>query len=219
MNYAQTDAASTNPDVAINTPMAHVLTVSGEGQRPPELTPRVAYPQAAIPLNEQGQCLRLWDAPMLVLDLIHGGCEVEDWGVSVDLADVTAVPREMAREFLRLWVKAEKGVLNAEERNRWGRIVEKVDYQHFCMDRAPARYVEGELQERAHDHAIVRWHDGSTEHVRGAAYRSLALVDRGEIFSAMVRFDRNERVSSLMDVVPLGRPEAIHQEFDWLRTV
>lgn len=223
MIYANAGSGPDAVDAAVTSGPKPTEMVSADvaGKLPPALTPQASFMQRVITLDSNGQSLRLWADTTLRLDLLHQEFEVEGWGLRMKMNEVVELPREMARQFLQLWSRSERGQLQEREKEYWKGIVERVDFQAFCNERTSYRYAEGELVERTRDGARVKWADEREEILRGRPGRALDWVNPGEMFSASVKLDRTGRVHAMENCTVLGRAKELLQEVDddWIQKV
>lgn len=214
--YANTVSGPAAMDATVTTGhrLTEMVSAGTAGNVPPELTPQAAFKQRVIELDSDGQSLRLWDDATLRLNLVCQEFEVEGWGIRMPMGEAASLPREMARQFLRLWSRAERGQLAGAEQRYWQHIVDHADYQAFCAERAPLLYTEGEVVGRTHEGTTVKWADGHTEILRGKPRRALDLVNAGELFSASAKCDRSGRTRQVENATVLGSAHELLQEMD-----
>jgi hypothetical protein len=186
---------------------------------PPELTPTVAFKQQVIALDSAGQSLRLRRDAALRLNLVTQEFDVVGWGLRMKLRDVESLPREMARQYLLLWSRSERRQLHGDDAGHWAQILEQVDFQAFCNERAPYLYVEGEVLGRSREGTVVKWADGREETVRGRFGKVFDMVNPGELFSASAKQDRTGRLSGIEHVTVLGDATQLLREVDddWIQ--
>ena len=148
-----------------------------------------------LPLGA-GTFLHLWEKPRVVLNTDTWKLIIEGWGVTLEPTEANSIPRELCRQFQRLWRKAQQGILNEQETVIWSAIVDRVDVAQYASDHESPRYMEAELLERSRE-TRVRFHDGKLARIPTSATSSLSLVDKGEWFGAYVKFDRDGNIVSL----------------------
>ena len=152
--------------------------------------------QLYVQLEGGKQNLRLLKPLKLKLDSETMKVQVQDWRVQIDYANLGQLPREIARQFMKLMSKAEGETLSASEQADWLRIVDHVDFQQFCVDRSAPRYMEGKLTNRGST-VVVEWHDGTRETLDRNASRALSEVDAGERFAAFVKVGTKNRTLAM----------------------
>jgi len=169
------------------------------------------FSQRVISLEGGQQRLRLLKPLYLQID--HSlKFTVKDWGLQMDCAQLTELPREIARRFLFLLSAAERENLTENDQADWLRISDYVNFRQFSIDRSPPRYQEGMLVSNK-EKWIVEWHDGTRETLRREAFRALADVNPGERFSAYVKLGNNDETVAIERVSLLG-PASLSKE-DW----
>ena len=208
-------------DAAVTTGCSPAAVVSADitCKMPPALSPTVAFKQHSISLDSTGQHLRLRQDTQLHLNLETQEFDVDGWGIRMNLSDVGNLPREMARQYLRLWSNSERGRLRGDERSLWGQIVERVDFQAFCNNRAPFTYTEGEVVGRTREGTLVRWADEREEMQHGKRGRAFDMLNIGELFSASVKLDGSGKIREVENVTFLGSAEELLHEVDddWIQ--
>ena len=208
-------------DAAVTTGCSPAAVVSADitCKMPPALSPTVAFNQHSISLDSTGQHLRLRQDTQLHLNLETQEFDVDGWGIRMNLSDVGNLPREMARQYLRLWSNSERGRLRGDERSLWGQRVERVDVQAFCNNRAPFTYTEGEVVGRTREGTLVRWADEREEMQHGKRGRAFDMLNIGELFSASVKLDGSGKIREVENVTFLGSAEELLHEVDddWIQ--
>jgi hypothetical protein len=168
----------------------------------------VIFDQRVFPL-ESGLCLRLLEAP--TVEMRTGSISVRGWGLELPRHELLNLDRHIARQFLLLFGRAQRGVLSSDDAVVWSSIVEKVDYRQFTVERAAPRYREGVLMRHA-PKCIVEWMDGGRETLAPSAAASLrSMLQPGDYFSAYGRFGARRQTASISRVTPLG-PDYIAKE-------
>lgn len=158
---------------------------------------------------EPGQLLlRLLEHPEIMVDRDTLECEVIGWGVRMHAAKAEEIPSVMARKFLELFSKADRGELNEGEQAVWVSILDRVDYQAFCIERARPHYTEGVVLSHRPHHVRVEWHDGTRENLEGAAARPLMNLRNGDEFGAWVKLGRDNLAIRIENVMLLQSSEA-----------
>ncbi len=158
---------------------------------------------------EPGQLLlRLLEHPEIRVERDTLECEVLGWGVRIAAATAEEIPKAMARRFLELFSKADRGQLNLEEQADWVSILDRVDYQSFCIERARPLYSEGVVISRQPNLVRVEWHDGTKENLEGAVARPLMNLRKGDEFSAWVKLGRDNMAIRIENVMLLQSAEA-----------
>lgn len=150
------------------------------------------YRLRSISLDGGHTLLRLFEDLMIEVDHDNRKCRVLHWEVELPLTDVADIGRTVGRQFLKLYSKAVDERLTEPEEMRWAEILTLVDYQGFCTDRSPPRYVEGVLKTSS-PAAVVEWHDGETEILDAKVFRQLNVLNEGDKFGAWVKWGRNHR--------------------------
>jgi len=113
----------------------------------PDFSKRTVYTyhKRIIPIEGGSLLLRLNEKPKIALDQSKMECEVLGWDIFLPVDKVELFPREMARQFLKLFSLADADQLNNEQREQWLRLLDQVDFQTFSVDRAAPHYMEGEM--------------------------------------------------------------------------
>jgi hypothetical protein len=172
----------------------------------PQVMPPLTYTLRKTILQiEPGRLhLRLRQPPEVLVHPDGVSCEVIGWSVTVPTARAEDIPSEMSRKFLDLFSKADRGRLNETEQAEWIDILDHVDFQTFCIDRAQPHYMEGEVTSISTKFVWVEWHDGAREKIETPAHRSLFLMQKGDLFGAYVKLGRDNRTLSIENVLPLN---------------
>ena len=172
-------------------------------QKPAEVArPRYLYRRRILPLDGGKLLLRLWDNPEVEVDPQTLRCEVVNWGLNVPHSEIHDVDRQMARQFLELFSKAEAQRLTEAETKTWLRILDQVDYASFCTARAAPHYVEGTLL-RKQPIWRIEWHDGEIVNIPAGPAAALRVLNDGDRFGAFVKLGRDNEVKSIERVVVL----------------
>jgi len=218
MNFAHPQDAQPTPEVTI-TEQRDAPVQMGPFTGRPSFIFDVPFPQAVMPLGEGDKTIRLWSQPTMRYDSARATVELQPWNIRLRMEEAGNIPREIARTFLTLWTKAERQTLSDPEKSRWAEILEQVDFQQFCVEHAPTRYVQGLLKTRTSAATTVLWQDGTEENVTGAPRTALDLVNEGEAFSAHVRFDRRARTAEIANIAILGDPVSLQASGDdsWIQ--
>ncbi len=149
---------------------------------------------------------------MLEVYINAGVVRIKDWGIKLSLYDEAQEiewDRVILRKFLDLYGKAESGSLDESEREQWGSIIEQVDYQRFCAERAPEIYIEGTYIGQDAKGWNVRLHDGTARQIDLDTGASLRLLEVGERFGAMVRLGNHGSIISMSNISMLADSERI----------
>ena len=155
----------------------------------PRLEQEFRFSQQIIPLDDGRTLLRLRDTPKLRVNTRTMEFDVEDWGIHMSCDKVEDLPRQIARRFLTLFSKADQDMIDSEERLEWLRILDKVDYTQFSIERSAPHYVEGTLLKK---HPFtVEWNDGATEVLPPALASVFYPLDPGDSFSAFVKMGKD----------------------------
>jgi hypothetical protein len=165
------------------------------------------FDQRFFPL-EPGICLRLLEAP--TVEFRTGTVSVRGWGLEFPRHELINLDRQIARQFLLLFGKAQRGVLSSDEKTVWSGIVDKVDYRQFTLDRAAPRYREGRLL-RLTPKCFVEWLDGDREALPPSGAVPLRILQPGDYFGCYARFGAKRQAVSIARVTPFG-PDYIAQE-------
>lgn len=164
--------------------------------------------QKFLALSRSRKPLRFLNEAQLHFDIATKTVTVEGWGVTVDasLEGVGSVPRQMARQFLRLWQDAEHQRLSEEDQAVWRSLVKQVDMDAFHRSLERPRYLEAQLAgERLKP--IVRWAaENKTSKVPEEFRSEFALTDRDEFFGAYFLLDENQEIIHVERVVPIPAP-------------
>ena len=172
-------------------------------QKPAEVSrPRFVYRRRILPLDGGKLLLRLWTDPEVEVDPQTLQCEVVNWGVRLPHDQIHDVDRQMARQFLDLFSKAEAQRLSESETETWLRILDQVDYASFCTERAAPHYVEGTLL-RKQPVWRVEWHDGDKINIPAGPAAALRVLNDGDRFGAFVKLGLDNEVKSIERVVVL----------------
>lgn len=218
MNFAHTQDAQPAPAVTITQHHDEDLPIGPFAVRPSFIFD-VPFPQTVMPLGDGDKTLRFWSQPRMRYDSARAIVELQPWNIRVRMEDAGQIPREIVRTFLRLWTKAERQTLSEQEAPRWAEMLEQVDFQQFCIEHAPARYMQGILKAKTDNITTVLWQDGTEENVSGAPRAALDLVNEGEAFSAHVRLDRRAHAAEIANVAILGDPGSLcaSEDDSWIQ--
>ena len=147
---------------------------------------------------EPGQLqLRLTETPQIVVDPASLECEVVGWDVRLHASEAEKFPSAMARKFLELFSKADQGRLSESEQATWVDVLDQVDFQTFCIDRAQPHYMEGVVTDKQPGFIRVEWHDGAREKIETPAHRPLQHLAKGDAFGAWVKLGRDNRATRI----------------------
>ncbi|NJK92904.1 MAG: hypothetical protein HC904_14425 [Blastochloris sp.] len=146
--------------------------------------------------------LHLRDGLRISLEVANFECEVIGWGIKLPQAKVGEIDRLLERQFLSMFSKADAQKLTPEEKATWLSILDQVDYEAFCFDRAAPRYLEGTLLHKGPNWQ-VEWLDGTKEKLSPYIAVSLGFLDSGEQFGAYVHLDKNTKTRAIERVLPL----------------
>ena len=147
---------------------------------------------------EGGRLLIHLREPILVeLDPQNWTGHVVGWNLVVPAGDIQLLPKILARKFLTLFSKADRNELSQHESAEWVEILDRVDYRRFSIDRAPARYLEGELLDRHSNFLRVKWHDGVVQKIERPLASALAALATGDEFGCYVKIGLNDEVKSI----------------------
>lgn len=147
---------------------------------------------------EGGRVLIHLRKPLMVeVDPESWTCFVQGWNITIPAGEIANLATIASRRFLTLFSKADRGELSSDEKQDWVSILDFVDYRRFSVDRAPARYLEGELTDRQPNFVRVRWHDGESQKITGPVCSSLDVLTIGDEFSAYVKLGVGDVVKSI----------------------
>jgi len=152
--------------------------------------------KSILPLEGGRIHLKLRNALRLKLNIDTFRFEVIDWGVSFDVTDMPGLPSLLSRRFLELFSAAENDTISPADRDAYLHISDYVDFRQFTIDRAPPRYLEGEMITTS-DQVLVEWHDGRRERLPPDVARSLGDLKKGDHFSAWVKLGDEDRAQSI----------------------
>jgi len=108
-----------------------------------------SFEQTVIPLEGGQHSLRLRKPLVLRINPENLRFLVKDWGIELDCLELSRLPRELARRFLKLLNAAENEDLGESDQADWLRISDYIDFQQFTIDRSAPRYLEGTLRRNA----------------------------------------------------------------------
>lgn len=149
-----------------------------------------------ISLDGGRTILRLFEDPVIEVDHDKMECRVLHWDVVLPLTHVEDISRTLGRRFIELYSKAIDERLTEQDEAHWFNVVQRVDYQGFCTDRTPARYVEGIVQ-AVHPACTVEWHDGEIESLHPQVGRTLNILSPGDRFGAWVKWGKDHKVKEI----------------------
>lgn len=130
-------------------------------------------------------------------------CEVIGWSIKLPARNIEQLPQALTRRFLELFSKADAGSLSEKEENQWVSILDRIDYQAFCIDRASPHYVEGVIVTKQPSYTLVDWHDGVREKLDFRVGRSLGFLEKNESFGAWVKLGRDNNAVEIQNVTIL----------------
>jgi hypothetical protein len=133
-------------------------------------------------------------------------CEVRGWGIRMPASAVENLPNAMARRFLELFSKVDRGQLNESDAENWLHIIDQVDVAAFNIDRAAPHYVEGTLIKLS-PVCLVEWHDGERTRLERPVATILGSLVPGDQFGAFVKLGRDNQVLSIERVTLLALAE------------
>ena len=176
--------------------MARPIKIIAE-QRPTQGTVPYKLNRSLIALDGGKLLLRLNQSISVELNSATWTGYVPGWNLTVPAGEIHDLPRLLARKFLTLFSKVDNGTLNADEKKDWIAILDQVDYRQFSIDRAPPRYLEGELLGRQPSFVRVRWHDDTIQTIKRPVAAALDLLTVGDTFSCYAKLGLNESVLSI----------------------
>jgi hypothetical protein len=145
-----------------------------------------AFNQTVFPLDDGKTLIRILQPLVLRIFAPNLEFEVKDWGIKMKIGEAANLPRQISRQFLSLFSKAERDQLDASEKVVWLRILDQTDYHQFIIDRSSPHYMEGTLL-RKEPFYEVEWHDGSKERISSYVAASLEILEIGDRFSAYIK--------------------------------
>jgi hypothetical protein len=154
------------------------------------------YRLRTISLDGGKTILRLFEDLMIEVDHDNQECKVLHWETQLPLTSVQDIGRTLGRRFLQLHSRAEDNRLTEQDEAHWLEIIKLVDYQAFCIDRTPARYVEGIVKAVA-PACTVEWHDGEEEVLAPHVFRYLNILNQGDRFGAWVKWGQDNKVQDI----------------------
>jgi hypothetical protein len=164
-------------------PPAHVMV-----DMPPAPRQNFRFNQQIIPLDDGRTLLRLHEAPNLSVDPRTMEFEIEDWGIRMPCDKVEDLPHQIARKFITLFSKADQELIDSSEQLTWLKILDKVDYTQFIIERSSPHYTEGVLLKKTP--LVVKWHDGTTEILPPSLASVFFPLDPDDNFSAYVKIGK-----------------------------
>jgi hypothetical protein len=157
------------------------------------------YRLSAISMDGGKTILKLYEDPMIEVDHDNLTCKVLHWETQLPLTNVEDIARTLGRRFLELYSKAIDERLTEQEEAHWLEIVQRVDYQSFCNDRTPARYVEGVVKSTGTE-CTVEWHDGEVESLHPQAARTLNILNAGDRFGGWIKWGRDHKTQQIEEL-------------------
>lgn len=148
--------------------------------------------------------LRLREPLTVELDYAKREAEVAGWGLRFPVTETGRLHAKLARRFLELFSKADRGELSEAEESHWVSILDQTDYRGFCIDRAAPHYVEGRVVQRQPNFVRVEWHDGECENIAFPAAAALHELEKDDEFSAHVKLGLDHKTLSIERVVLLA---------------
>lgn len=107
-----------------------------------------------------------------------------------------------------LFQKADQGQLSPDETTEWLELLDEIDFQAFCIERAQPHYMEGQIVDKQSDHVRVEWHDGVQEKIQVPICDPLIKLTVGGEFGAWVKLGRDERTLQIEALVPCPQEDA-----------
>jgi hypothetical protein len=159
------------------------------------------FPQTIFPVDGGKVLLRAYDPLKLRMDERSETVTVEGWDISLKCEQVYDLPRYVVRQFLGLLAKSNARTLTNAEQMRWLKILDQVDFQQFCIDRAMPHYLEGTLiSRRLGQPSMVEWADGSRNSLHARVALPLTPLEPGDDFAAYVKLGKDNEVISIESV-------------------
>jgi hypothetical protein len=162
-----------------------------------------AYHKTILQVEPGRLQLRLRTTPQITVDPSTMNCEVVGWGLRLPARDAEHLPKAMARRFLELFSKADSGRLDEQEQQYWLDVLDQVDFQTFCIDRAAPHYMEGVVVTQQPSFTLVEWHDGTREKLDQRTARPLGNLERDDEFGAWVKLGRDNKAMQMENVMLL----------------
>jgi len=170
----------------------------------PKFAGSYTYDRSVVAL-EGGRVLVHLRCPLkVILNYSSREAEVEGWGLRFPISETGSLPEKLSRRFLLLFSKADRGELSEQEQGDWINVLDQADYRKFCIDRAAPQYTEGIIVQRQPNFVRVQWHDGETENISFPEAGALNDLQKGDEFSAFVRFGQNMTPLSIERVAILS---------------
>ncbi len=168
--------------------------------------PEFKYRRTVLPIEGGRVLLRFTQHPSIAVDSKTLQCEVRGWGIQMPANAVENLPKAMARRFLDLFSRVDRGTLSESDAENWLHIVDQVDVAAFNIDRAAPHYLEGTLI-RLTPVTLVEWHDGDREKIERPVATALGCLVPGDQFGAFVKLGRDNEVRSIERVTLLSLAE------------
>jgi len=184
------------------------ISISGQTAPDPIRLRYFTYRQTAFPVDGGRILLRTREPLRLMVDEQSLYFDVEGWGIRLPCVQAHDLPRQVVRTFLKLESMAADRALSHAETQQWLQILDLVDYQQFCMDRAAPHYVEGRLiDHEIGQAALVEWADQTMAKIPSRIATALSMLLPGEHFSAFVKFGQDNEPCFIESVNFLGHLE------------
>jgi hypothetical protein len=137
----------------------------------------------------------------LVVKKVGRDAWIEDWGLTIQAKDLTYIEERIPRYFMEMYSKAKNGYLTEQEEEWWTNIIDSIDYTSLSKELCRPQYFEGEILQIHNNKGIyVKWQDDSTEWLSNKLRKSFKLFNKGDKFSAYIRRNRFNSVSSVENI-------------------
>jgi len=166
-----------------------------------------AYDRSVVALEGGRLLVHLRQPLKVALNYAAREAEVEGWGLRFPISETGSLPEKLSRRFLLLFSKADRGELSEQEQGDWINVLDQTDYRQFCIDRAAPQYAEGTIAQRQPNFVRVQWHDGELENVPFPQASALNGLQKGDEFSAYVKFGKDMTPLSIERVAILSVSE------------
>jgi hypothetical protein len=114
---------------------------------------------------------------------------------------------------LGLFRKADQRQLSEKEKLEWLEILDDMNFQTFCIDRAQPHYMEGQIASKQPDHIRVEWYDGVRDNISLLACGLLMHLKVGDEFTAWVKLGNEERALCI-ELIQEGQQECVRDRSD-----
>ena len=115
--------------------------------------------------------------------------EIPEIGLIISKNNVSNIDKEVSRQFIKLYSKAQSDSLSDKEKIFWMNLVDSIDYRKLSQKYSRPFYVEGLILSKKDGNIQVQWHDGEQEWICGEIANALSLWEENEKFGAFVKQD------------------------------